>query len=86
LNLSQVQFLAEDARTADLSDGTVFYMFTPFTGAMLTDVLDRLRTRSKTRQIKICTLGPCTLVLRRQSWLTEKHRSDTETVAIFQSR
>lgn len=85
LNLSGVQFLAEDARNTDLSDGTVFYMFTPFTGSILAEVVDRLRTQSKTRQIKICTLGPCTCILQRQTWLKVDQRSDTERIAIFRS-
>jgi hypothetical protein len=85
LNLSRVQFVAEDARKADLSDGTVFYMFTPFTGSILTDVVDRLHRQSKTRQIRICTLGPCTRILQGQTWLTVNQRSDTERIAIFRS-
>jgi histone methylation protein DOT1 len=86
LNLSRVQFLAEDARMTDLSDGTVFYLFTPFTGSILADVVDRLHTQSKTRQIKICTLGPCTCILQGQTWLTVDQRPDTERIAIFRSR
>lgn len=85
LNLSRVQFVAEDARKADLSDGTVFYMFTPFTGSILADVVDRLHRQSKTRQIRICTLGPCTRILQGQTWLTVNQRSDTERIAIFRS-
>ena len=85
LNLSRVQFVAEDARKADLSDGTVFYMFTPFTGSILTDVVDRLHRQSKTRHIRICTLGPCTRILQDQTWLTVSQGSDTERIAIFSS-
>jgi tRNA/tmRNA/rRNA uracil-C5-methylase (TrmA/RlmC/RlmD family) len=85
LNLSPIQFLAEDARTADLSSGAVFYMFTPFTGSILTDVLHRLHRQSKTRQIRICSLGPCTHILRSQTWLTANQTSDTENIAIFSS-
>ena len=86
LNMSRIQFLAEDARTADLSTGAVFYMFTPFTGSILIDVLHRLHRQSKTRQIRICTLGPCTRILRSQIWLTEIQPSDTESIATFRSR
>jgi hypothetical protein len=83
LNLSRVQWVVEDARETDLSDGSVFYMFTPFTGSILSDVVDRLHTQSKTRQIRICTLGPCTCLLQGQTWLTVDQRSDTERIAIF---
>jgi hypothetical protein len=85
LNLSRVEFVAEDARAADLSSGTVFYMFTPFTGSILTDVLHRLCRQSKTRQIRICTLGPCTRILQSQTWLTGSQPSDTERIAVFTS-
>jgi hypothetical protein len=86
LNLGRVQFVAGDARTADLSSGTVFHMFTPFKGSILTDVLDRLHRQSKTRQIRICSLGPCTRILERQTWLAETQLSGTENIAIFRSR
>jgi len=42
LNLSNVSFVCQDARHADFSVGTVFYMYTPFKGAMLQQVLERL--------------------------------------------
>jgi Histone methylation protein DOT1 len=85
LNLNRVHFVAEDARTTDLSGGTVFYMFTPFTGSILTDVLHRLHQQSRTRQIRICSLGPCTHILQCQTWLTAMQRSDTERIATFRS-
>jgi hypothetical protein len=85
LNLSRVQFMAEDARAADLSTGTVFHMFTPFTGSILSDVLDRLHWQSKTRQIRISSLGPCTRILQRQTWITQTRPSGTENIAIFRS-
>jgi predicted RNA methylase len=43
LNLNNVKFIRGDARAADLSDGTVFYLYTPFIGAILRDVLNSLR-------------------------------------------
>jgi Histone methylation protein DOT1 len=85
LNLDRVQFIVEDARRTDLSDGTVFYMFTPFTGSILKEVVDRLHRQSKTRQIRICTLGPCTSILQGQTWLKVNQESDTERIAIFRS-
>jgi hypothetical protein len=85
LNLSRIQFLAEDARTADLSSGTVFYMFTPFTGSILTDVLHRLHRESKSRRIRICSLGPGTRILRGQTWLTLNQPTHSESIAIFES-
>jgi hypothetical protein len=85
LNLSRVHFVAEDARTTDLSGGTVFYMFTPFTGSILTDVLHRLHRQSEMRQIRICALGPCTRILQSQTWLAAIQQSDTERITTFRS-
>ena len=85
LNLCRVGFGAEDARITDLSSGTVFYMFSPFTGSILTDVLCGLRKQSKERQIRICSLGPCTRILQGQTWLRATERTDTERIAVFKS-
>ena len=86
LNLRLVRFAAEDARTTDLSSGTVFYMFTPFTGSILADVLDRLRQQSKKRPIRICTLGPCTRTLQNCPWLAAGKQTHAERIAVFHSR
>jgi hypothetical protein len=83
LNLSSVRFVADDARLADISTGTVFYLLSPFTGSILSDVLARLHRKSKDRQIKICSLGPCTRTLQSQAWLTANTRPDTERITLF---
>jgi hypothetical protein len=69
LGLSGVRFLNEDARTADLSKGSVFYLFTPFRGQMLETVLERLRLEAQTRFIRVCSYGPCTPDVVHQPWL-----------------
>ena len=71
LNLPGVQFINIDARQADYSDGTVFFMYTPFVGRTLEEVLDKLRLESLDRNIRILTYGPCTLEVARQSWLNQ---------------
>jgi len=86
LNLERVQFVAEDARLADLSGGTIFYLFSPFTGVILTDVLDRLRMESIKKQIKICSLGPCTHALAGQTWLSPNIVPDARRITVFASR
>jgi hypothetical protein len=86
LNLRNLTFLAEDARHADLSRGTVFYLYTPFTGSALAAVLDSLRIQSALRPIRICTFGPCTLVLREQVWLKPLTPAATDQIAIFVPR
>ena len=69
LNLSHVKFMNLDARDADYSDGTVFFMYTPFTDKLLQEVLEKLKGESRKRAIRICTYGPCTPHVSNQSWL-----------------
>jgi len=86
LRLSRVRFIREDARAADLSSGTVFYLYSPFTGSILADVLGRLRKESTSRPIKICALGPCTCTLAKQSWLKPIALPDPRQITVFQRR
>jgi SAM-dependent methyltransferase len=69
LNLSNVTFINADAREADYAEGTVFFMFTPFKGEMLQEILELLRKEALQRRIKIITYGPCTTEVALQSWL-----------------
>jgi hypothetical protein len=84
LNQSRIHFIHEDARTADLSGGTVFYLYSPFTGSILTDVLGRLRKESASRRIRICTFGPCTYAVAKESWLKASTPLDTEQITVFE--
>ncbi len=68
-NLSGVTFINVDARKADYSEGTIFFMYTPFRGEMLQEVLAILKKESLSRKIKIITYGPCTADVALQSWL-----------------
>lgn len=77
LNLSRVEFINADARQADYSDGTVFFMYTPFAGAMLQAVLAKLRQEAQQRPIKLFTYGPCTLVVAQQNWLQSVNHNKT---------
>ena len=69
LNLPDVQFINADTREADYSDGTVFFMYTPFEGRMLDEVLEKLQIASKGREIWLFTYGPCSFQVGKQSWL-----------------
>lgn len=51
------EMVCADAREADLADGTVFYLYSPFTGRVLERVMDRLREVSKTHPIRICAVA-----------------------------
>jgi Histone methylation protein DOT1 len=85
LRLNRVRFIPQDARKADLSSGTVFYLYSPFTGSILADVLDALRMESTRRSIKICSLGPCTLTVANETWLEASARLDMGRITVFTS-
>jgi Methyltransferase domain len=86
LNLNNVRFIHGDVRAAEFSRGTVFYLYTPFTGAILRDALNALRKQAKKREIRICTFGPCTSVVADQQWLSAIGAPETNRIAIFRSR
>jgi SAM-dependent methyltransferase len=53
----QVRFDQADAREADVDDGTVFFLYLPFTGKALARVLGRLRDAARRHPIVVCSLG-----------------------------
>ena len=71
LNLRDTHFINQDARYADYSSGNVFFMYTPFEGEMLCDVLHNLHTEAKKRKIRIFTYGSCTDDVARRHWLRQ---------------
>jgi hypothetical protein len=73
LGLSQVRFLHSDARHVDYTDGTVFFMYTPFTGGLLDTVLEALHQVARHHPITLCTYGACTFEVRRHAWLRLRH-------------
>jgi hypothetical protein len=86
LNLKNARFIQGDARAADLSEGTVFYLYTPFTGAILRDVLNSMRQEAEKREIRICTFGPCTRAVADEQWLSAVGPLEPDKIAIFRSR
>ena len=85
LSLANATFLTQDAREADLSSGKVFYLYTPFRGAILRAVLDRLRLEALTREIRVCTFGPCTPIVAAESWLM-LDSEELRHISVFRSR
>jgi len=89
LNLDRVGFLLEDARDADLSTATVFYLYTPFTGSILRTVLYRLRAQAKQkvktapRPIRICTFGLCTITVAQEPWLVPDAPPAEDRITVF---
>jgi len=69
LAVSGVTFVAADARDAEYGEGTVFFLFTPFRGAVLHAVLDRLQEQAALHPIRVCTYGTCTHEVAKVPWL-----------------
>lgn len=67
--LQQVRFQLADARVADLSRSTVFYLFTPFKGRVLREVWRRLEVEARARPITVCTYGAVSLAAAQERWL-----------------
>jgi SAM-dependent methyltransferase len=67
---ASARFTHADVRDADVDDGTVFFLYLPFTGPALTRVLQRLHAIAKRRAIVVCSLG---LDLDKEaSWLVRR--------------
>lgn len=88
LGLRRIALRNEDARQADCSDGTVFFLYHPFTGAILDEVLERLRVQTQGRCIRLCTLGRCSFVAAQQGWLelVGPGALDEFELAVFRSK
>jgi hypothetical protein len=85
LNLSRVTFIQQDAPSADFSNGTVFYLYTPFTGTILRATLELLRQQAKSRPIRICTFGPCTSAIAAEDWVDAIGHVRPDRISIFRS-
>jgi SAM-dependent methyltransferase len=77
-----LSYVAEDARLAELAQGTVFFLYLPFTGATLAAVIERLRLEAGKRPIVVCALG---LDLGGVSWLRPRG-IDSFWLEIYDSR
>lgn len=88
LNLASVEFINADARAANYADGTIFFMYTPFKGALLASVLQKIETASRGRNIYICAYGECTTQVASEPWLelVAQHYQDGDALAIFERK
>ncbi|MEZ4669199.1 MAG: class I SAM-dependent methyltransferase [Anaerolineae bacterium] len=87
LGVEQVDFRNLDVRDTDFSDGTIFYLYTPFNGSILRGVLDRLQALAQIRPITICSYGPITTAIERELWLypVRHEKGNINRLAIFSS-
>lgn len=85
LKLKRVEFMRRDAREAELSSGTVFYLYTPFRGTILRDVLGMLRREAEGREIRVGTFGPCAASVAEEGWLAPVTTVEAGRIAVFRS-
>jgi hypothetical protein len=87
LGLANVEFINADAREVDYAGGTVFYLFTPFKGEILRAVLAKLRGEARTRQLRLCTHGPCTRHMAQEPWVKslDANADSPFRLALFES-
>lgn len=86
LNVKNVTFIHQDARAADLSTGTLFFLYTPFFGTILREVLDSLKQQASHRPIRIGAFGPCARMIAKERWLSTPDVVEVDRVAVFSSR
>jgi hypothetical protein len=79
--LSGVSFVHADATEAELH-GSIFFLYAPFNGRMLTAVLRRLEGFACRRSVVVCTTG---LELREVTWLRPRV-SASSTLCVYDSR
>jgi SAM-dependent methyltransferase len=72
LGLDDVAFEQVDARHADFADASIVFLYLPFVGDALRDVLERLES-SRRRAVVLCTLG---LDLGHVPWLRARQGED----------
>jgi hypothetical protein len=86
LRLSRARFLCRDARAADFGHGTLFYLYTPFRGAVLDSVLDALRREAQRRALRVAAHGPCVATLAALPWLAADTPPRADRVTVFRAR
>lgn len=64
-----VELINADVREAELEEGTVFFLYNPFTGNALEQVLGRLHEVARRHAIVVCALG---LPLGQRDWLVPR--------------
>lgn len=84
LNVPNVELICADAREAVLTEANVFFMFTPFRGAILRRVLERLAAEARSRALTVCTFGKIADEVAREPWL-RMESNNPDGLAVFRS-
>jgi SAM-dependent methyltransferase len=79
----QVRFDQADARKADIDDGTVFFLYLPFTGPALAQVVTRLGDVARRHPIVVVSLGAD--LERCADWLVRRP-DDSFWLTVYDSR
>ncbi|MBP7134335.1 hypothetical protein KBA73_03905 [Patescibacteria group bacterium] len=69
--LANVSFQEGNVLEQEYSDGTVFFLFNPFTRNTLEQVNKRLEGIAKTKKIRVVSVGPSTRFFKYEYWLEE---------------
>ncbi|MCX5708519.1 MAG: methyltransferase domain-containing protein [Candidatus Omnitrophica bacterium] len=86
LGLANVEFRQERVQDADFQDGTVFYLFNPFSEETLNKVTSKLKELAKRKEIRIIAAGICADYFLQQGWLVEQAEIESSwPVIIFRS-
>lgn len=87
LELDDVSIVQGDARDADVSAATVFYLFTPFIGTILRDVAAKIEQEARRRAVRVVSLGPCSRTFARMDWLRSDDPMPTaaDRIVVFRS-
>lgn len=88
----KISFRQGDARAANYSDGTVFFMYTPFLGQVFHAVMKQLHLSVRSahgkrgRPLIICTYGDITLDVAKLPWLRPQNDADIHPsrLAVFE--
>lgn len=86
--LDNVEFRQGNVLEQNYGDGSVFFFFNPFTRKTLEKVGEQLEELSKTKKIRVVSLGPSTSYFQSQNWLRPIETSSKERpwgLTIFES-
>jgi|GEM_PF-1015265 len=89
LKLENVEFIPGNVLDQDYSDGTVFFLFNPFSVETLEKVNEKIKEIAKKKKIRLVSYGPSTSFFMDEDWIREiqpeDDRGDSWGLKIFES-
>jgi len=86
--LDNVKFRQGNVLEQNYADGSVFFLFNPFTHETLEKVGEQLKELARTKKIRVVSLGPSTSYFQSQDWLRPVESGSKErpwSLTIFES-